>query len=171
MIDGRHFDRQVESELNRVLGPIERGSIPAWRAPEPVHLARAAVGVKALTGVAVVVLAGAGATAAGAAVATGSMNPSAWGQKAAVCNASLRASGMTGFARCFEGTTASHSTLRSGDRPAAKSPETPGGGQTGERDKRPSPASSPSPVTQAPGGPTVNGPPLISPGPGPGASH
>ncbi len=163
MIDWRDFEGQIKRELKGVLGPIELGSIPAWRAPARGRGARTALGVKAVTGLAVVALAGAGATAAGAAALTGSTNPSDWGQQAAACRQSLRASGMNGFTSCLQSGGGARQTRT---HTATQSPTAHSGGQ-GDRDTRPTP----SPFIAPPVGPTVGGPPLISPGPGPGTSH
>src|SRR4029077_2141627 len=78
------IERELESELHRVLDPVASMSIPARRAVRsagPVKTllggAGAALTVKILTGVAV---AAAAVTVAGAAT-THSLNPSVWGQQ------------------------------------------------------------------------------------------
>jgi hypothetical protein len=78
------LERELESELHRVLDPVASMSIPTRRAVRstgPVKTllggAGAALTIKILTGVAV---AAAAVTVAGAAT-TGSLNPSVWGQQ------------------------------------------------------------------------------------------
>ena len=96
MTDTADFDGRIERELNRVLGPVDGASIPAWRTPPQVGFVRriaggagAAISLKVLTGLAVVAFAAAGTEAA----VTGSLDPSVWGQQVkqevATCKAAL----------------------------------------------------------------------------------
>ena len=78
------LERELESELHRVLDPVASLPIPARRAPQsrgPMKTllggAGAALAVKVLSGVAV---AAAAVTVAGAAT-TGSLNPTVWGNQ------------------------------------------------------------------------------------------
>ena len=100
------LDRELESELHRVLDPIAAQPIPARRVHASRIRARAVVGgagaalsVKLLTGLAV---AAAAVTVAGAAT-TGSINPVDWGaqvsQHVASCKAAL-AAGQHGIGDC-----------------------------------------------------------------------
>ena len=109
------FDREIESELSRILGPVDRASIPAWRAPVSGGVmkrlfggAGAALGAKLLTGFAVAALA---TTAAGVAT-TGSINPNDWGQQVVQqvqhCKDTLRASGVRGIGECVSAFASQH---------------------------------------------------------------
>lgn len=78
------LERELESELHRVLDPVASMPIPARRAVQPrgpiktlLGGAGAALTIKVLTGVAV---AAAALTVAGAAT-TGSLDPTVWGQQ------------------------------------------------------------------------------------------
>jgi len=105
------FDREIEQELSRVLGPIGTQTIPAWRTPASGGFMKrilggtgAAVAAKFLTGFAVVAFAAAGAGAATEAAISGSLNPLDWGQQVkqqvATCKETLRASGVRGIGPC-----------------------------------------------------------------------
>jgi hypothetical protein len=105
------FDGVIERELNRVLGPVDAQTIPAWRTPASGGFMKrilggtgAAVAAKLLTGFAVVAFAAAGAGAATEAAITGSLNPLDWGQQVkqtvATCKDTLRASGVRGIGPC-----------------------------------------------------------------------
>jgi hypothetical protein len=105
------FDREIERELNRILGPVDTQTIPAWRSPASGGFMKrilggtgAAVAAKLLTGFAVVAFAAAGAGAATEAAVTGSFNPLDWGQQVkqqvATCKDTLRASGVRGIGPC-----------------------------------------------------------------------
>jgi len=105
------FDREIERELNRILGPVDTQTIPAWRTPASGGFMKrilggtgAAVAAKLLTGFAVVAFAAAGAGAATEVAATGSFNPLDWGQQVkqqvATCKDTLRASGVRGIGPC-----------------------------------------------------------------------
>jgi len=100
------LERELESELHRVLDPILGLPIPARRASAPggylqrlLGGAGAALTLKVLTGVAA---AAAAATVAGAAT-TGSLNPTVWGQsvsqKVVSCKAAL-STGQHGIGDC-----------------------------------------------------------------------
>ena len=105
------FDREIERELNRVLGQVDTQTIPAWRTPASGGLMKrilggtgAAVAAKLLTGFAVVAFAAATAGAATEASISGSLNPLDWGQQVkqqvATCKDTLRASGVRGIGPC-----------------------------------------------------------------------
>src|SRR5437762_12005991 len=105
------FDREIESELSRVLGPVDRASIPAWRAPASGGAlkrlfggAGAALGAKLLTGFAVAALAAAGAGVAGEVAVTGSLNPNEGGQQVGqqrnTCKHTPRASRVPRIGQC-----------------------------------------------------------------------
>jgi hypothetical protein len=105
------FDREIERELNRVLGPVDAQTIPAWRTPASGGFMKrilggtgAAVAAKLLTGFAVVAFAAAGAAAATEVASTGSFNPLDWGQQVKqqvqTCKDTLRASGVRGIGPC-----------------------------------------------------------------------
>ncbi len=106
------FERELESELHRVIDAMTAGTIPAWRKVESggnmkkrlLGGAGAAIGVKILTGIAV---AAAAATVAGAATEvalTGSPNPLVWGQQVTqqveACKASAARLGVHGIGEC-----------------------------------------------------------------------
>ncbi len=120
------FDRDIESELSRVLGPVDRGSIPAWRAPASGGLMKrlfggvgAALGAKLLTGFAVAALAVAGAGVTTEVATTGSLNPSDWGkqvvQQVQTCKDTLRASGVRGIGQCVSAFAKQHGKIVSGE--------------------------------------------------------
>src|ERR1051326_5609790 len=105
------FDRDIESELSRVLGPVDRESVPVWRAPASGGVmkrlfggAGAALAAKIATGFAVAALAAAGAGVASEVATTGSLNPNDWGQQVVqqvnTCKDTLRASGVRGIGQC-----------------------------------------------------------------------
>lgn len=110
MID---LERQLESELHRVLDPVSRLPIPARRAAASARIrglvggAGAALAFKLVTGVAV---AAAAVTVAGAA-ATGSFNPGTWGQQVTerveACKSSLGA-GSHGIGGCVSSFASTH---------------------------------------------------------------
>jgi len=113
------FDREIESELSRILGPVDRASIPAWRAPASGGVMRrlfggagAALGAKFLTGFAVAALAVAGAGVTSEVATTGSLNPSDWGkqvvQQVNTCKETLRASGVRGIGQCVSAFAKQH---------------------------------------------------------------
>ncbi len=100
------LERELESELHRVLDPVSAGTIPVRRAVQHHGRVRALLGgagaaltIKVLTGVAV---AAAAVTVAGAAT-TGSLNPQVWGQQVkqqvATCKDKL-AQGQHGIGDC-----------------------------------------------------------------------
>ena len=120
------FDREIESELSRVLGPVDRASIPAWRAPASGGLMRrlfggagAALGAKLLTGFAVAALAVAGAGITSEVATTGSLDPSVWGQQVKEqvqdCKDTLRASGVRGIGQCVSAFAKQHGKAVSAD--------------------------------------------------------
>ena len=124
------FDREIESELNRVLGPVDRASIPAWRAPASrgpmrrlVGGAGAAVGAKLVTGFAVAALAVAGAGVTTEVATTGSLNPNDWGQQVSqqvqTCKDTLRASGVRGIGQCVSGFASQHGKAVSAEHRAS----------------------------------------------------
>lgn len=120
------FDRDIESELSRVLGPVDRASIPAWRAPASGGVmkrlfggAGVALGAKLLTGFAVAALAVAGAGVSSEVATTGSLNPSDWGQQVVqqvnTCKDTLRASGVRGIGECVSAFAKQHGKIVSGE--------------------------------------------------------
>jgi hypothetical protein len=121
MIDTNGFDGEIERELNRILRPVDGASIPVWRTPESGGLvtrilggAAAAIGLKVLTGFAVVAFAGVGALAATEAATTGSLNPADWGQQVklqvAACKAALT-DGKHGIGDCVSAFAKQHGDL------------------------------------------------------------
>jgi len=113
------FDREIERELNRILGPVDTQTIPAWRNPASGGFMKrilggtgAAVAAKLLTGFAVVAFAAAGAGAATEAAISGSLNPLDWGQQVKqqvqTCKDTLRASGVRGIGPCVSAFAKQH---------------------------------------------------------------
>ena len=113
------FDRQIERELNRILGPVDSASIPVRSAPASGGFMKrilggtgAAVAAKLATGFAVAALAAAGAGAATEAAITGSLNPMDWGkqvtQTVEKCKTDLRASGVRGIGPCVSAFAKGH---------------------------------------------------------------
>jgi hypothetical protein len=124
------FDREIESELSRILGPVDRASIPAWRAPASGGVmkrlfggAGAALGAKLLTGFAVAALAVAGAGVTSEVATTGSLNPSDWGQQVVqqvnTCKDTLRASGVRGIGQCVSAFAKQHGKVVSDEHRAS----------------------------------------------------
>jgi hypothetical protein len=124
------FDREIESELSRVLGPVDRASIPAWRAPASGGVmkrlfggAGAALAAKIATGFAVAALAAAGAGVASEVATTGSLNPNDWGQQVVqqvnTCKDTLRASGVRGIGQCVSAFASQHGKQVSADHRAS----------------------------------------------------
>src|SRR5690348_9008436 len=120
------FDREIESELSRVLGPVDRASIPAWRAPASGGLmkrlfggAGVALGAKLLTGFAVAALAMTAAGVTTEVATTGSLNPADWGQQVKEqvqdCKDTLRASGVRGIGQCVSAFAKQHGKAVSGE--------------------------------------------------------
>ena len=108
------LERELESELHRVLDPVSASAIPARRAVRHHGRVRALLGgagaaftIKVLTGVAV---AAAAVTLAGAAT-TGSLNPQVWGQQVKqqvdTCKDRL-AQGQHGIGDCVSGFSNQH---------------------------------------------------------------
>ncbi len=132
------FDRDIERELNRVLGPVRSASVPAWRTPASGGFmkkllggAGAALAAKIITGLAVGVLAAAGATAATEATITGSLNPSDWGkqvvQQVDKCKAALQP-GQHGIGQCVSAFAKQHGPAVSADHRASAGRTNPGQG-------------------------------------------
>jgi len=124
------FDSEIEHELNRILGPVDNASIPAWRAPAAGGFMKrvlggtgAAVAAKLLTGFAVVAFAAAGAGVATEAAISGSLNPLDWGQQVkqqvATCKDTLRASGVRGIGPCVSAFAKQHGPQVSADHRAS----------------------------------------------------
>jgi hypothetical protein len=120
------FDREIESELSRILGPVDRASIPAWRTPASGGVmkrlfggAGVALGAKLLTGFAVAALAMAAAGVTTEVATTGSLNPSDWGQQVKEqvqdCKDTLRASGVRGIGECVSAFAKQHGKIVSGE--------------------------------------------------------
>jgi len=137
------FDRDIESELSRVLGPVDRASIPAWRAPASGGVMRrlfggagAALGAKVLTGFAVAALAVAGAGVTTEVATTGSLNPSDWGQQVVqqvnTCKETLRASGVRGIGQCVSAFAKQHGKAVSDEHRASNAR---GNGNHGKNNK------------------------------------
>ena len=131
------FDRDIESELSRVLGPVDRASIPAWRAPASGGIMKrlfggvgAALGAKLLTGFAVAALAVAGAGVTTEVATTGSLDPSDWGkqvvQQVQTCKDAL-APGSHGIGQCVSSFASQHGKTVSSEHRATP---TPGQGHT-----------------------------------------
>jgi len=109
------FERELELELHRVLDPLARLAVPARRAMSNRSTrvrtllggAGAALSVKLLTGV---VVAAAAVTVAGAS-ATGSLDPTVWGQqvkdRVADCQSKL-ADGQHGIGDCVSSFASQH---------------------------------------------------------------
>jgi len=113
------FDREIERELNRILGPVDSASIPAWRTPASGGFMKrllggtgAAIAAKLATGFAVAALAAAGAGVMTEVATTGSLNPNVWGQQVkqtvATCKTTLRASGVRGIGPCVSAFAKQH---------------------------------------------------------------
>ena len=120
------FDREIERELGRVLGPVENASIPAWRTPASGGFMKkilggtgAALAAKLVTGFAIGALAAAGATEA---VVTGSLNPNDWGQQVVQqvnkCKAALQP-GQHGIGQCVSAFARQHGPAVSDDHRAS----------------------------------------------------
>lgn len=130
------LDRDLESELHRILDPLSARPIPPRRALASRTAARtlvggagAALGVKLLTGVAV---AAAAVTVAGAA-ATGSINPVVWGQQVSQhvsdCKAAL-ATGQHGIGDCVSAFANQHGQAVASDARQHGQGNDKGGGPT-----------------------------------------
>jgi hypothetical protein len=124
------FDREIERELNRILGPVDAQTIPAWRTPASGGFMKrilggtgAAVAAKLLSGFAVIAFAAAGAGAATEVAVTGSLNPADWGQQVkatvATCKTTLRASGVRGIGPCVSAFAKQHGDLVSDSHEAS----------------------------------------------------
>ena len=124
------FDREIERELSRILGPVEAQTIPAWRIPASGGFMKrilggtgAAIAAKVLSGIAVVAFAAAGAGAATEVAVTGSLNPNDWGQQVkatvATCKTTLRASGVRGIGPCVSAFAKQHGDLVSDSHQAS----------------------------------------------------
>jgi hypothetical protein len=120
------FDREIESELSRILGPVDRASIPAWRTPASGGVmkrlfggAGVALGAKLLTGFAVAALAVTAAGVTTEVATTGSLNPTDWGQQVKqqveTCKTTLRASGVRGIGECVSAFAKQHGKIVSGE--------------------------------------------------------
>lgn len=120
------FDRDIERELDRVLGPVKSSSIPAWRTPASGGFMKkilggtgAALAAKLVTGFAIGALAAAGATEA---AITGSLNPNDWGQQVVQqvqkCKAALQP-GQHGIGQCVSAFARQHGPIVSADHRAS----------------------------------------------------
>jgi len=132
------FDRDIERELHRILGPVESTSIPAWRTPASGGFMKrilggtgAAIAAKIVTGFAFGALAAAGATAATEASITGSLNPNDWGQQVVQqvqkCKAALQP-GEHGIGQCVSAFAKQHGPAVSADHRASPGRTNPGKG-------------------------------------------
>jgi hypothetical protein len=133
-----NFDRDIERELDRVLGPVGSASVPAWRKPASGGFmkrllggAGAALAAKVATGFAFGVLAAAGATAATEASITGSLNPNDWGQQVVQqvekCKAALQPD-QHGIGQCVSAFAKQHGPAVSQDHRASPGRTNPGKG-------------------------------------------
>ncbi|TMB99018.1 MAG: hypothetical protein E6J40_04975 [Chloroflexi bacterium] len=113
------FELELERELHRILDPISAVPIPPRRAPisggftkRLLGGAGAALALKLATGVAVAAFAAAAAGVATEVAATGSLNPSNWGQSVTkavqTCKDNLRASGTRGIGPCVSAIANQH---------------------------------------------------------------
>jgi hypothetical protein len=120
------FEQDIERELDRVLGPVETSSIPAWSTPASGGFVKrilggtgAALAAKVVTGFAIGAFAAAGATEA---AITGSLNPSDWGQQVVQqvdkCKAALQA-GEHGIGQCVSAFAKQHGPAVSADHRAS----------------------------------------------------
>ena len=133
------FDRDIEKELDRVLGPVDSASIPAWRSPASGGLMKkilggtgAAVAAKVVTGFAIGVLAAAGATEA---TISGSLNPNDWGQQVVQqvnkCKAALQP-GQHGIGQCVSAFARQHGPTVSADHRASNARTNSGNNRNGK---------------------------------------
>ena len=113
------FERDLESELHRVLDPMTAGPIPVRRSIQAggnmkrlLGGAGAAVGLKVLTGFAVAAAAATFAVAAGEVAITGSVNPLNWGHQVTTqvddCKASAARLGVHGIGQCVSSLAQQH---------------------------------------------------------------
>jgi hypothetical protein len=128
MSDMNDFERELESELHRILDPMTAGPIPARRATATsggsmkrlLGGAGAALGVKILTGFAVAAAAATFAAAATEVAITGSINPLNWGQQVTqqvdACKASAARLGVHGIGQCVSSFARQHGAAAS-DKP------------------------------------------------------
>lgn len=132
------FERELGSELHRLLDPISARPIPARRSmpvggslKKVLGGAGAAIGVKVLTGFAVAAAAATFAVAAGEVAKTGSVNPLNWGQQVkqqvADCKASAARLGAHAIGQCV-----APSAQKSGEA-VSDSPKTTGGPVSSEK--------------------------------------
>ena len=174
------IERELESELHRVLDPVASMPIPARRAVRsagPVKTllggAGAALTIKILTGVAV---AAAAVTVAGAAT-THSLNPSVWGQQVKqqveTCKDQL-AQGDHGIGDCVSGfanqhgqTVASDARQHGNGNGSGKDKQNNGNGNGNPKSDtgKDKPKESPSVEPAEPTDPSSHAPPRVSPGP------
>ena len=137
------FDREIERELNRILGPVDAQTIPAWRNPASGGFMKrilggtgAVVAAKLLTGFAVVAFAAAGAGAATEAAISGSLNPLDWGQQVKqqvqTCKDTLRASGVRGIGPCVSAFAKQHGDQVSDSHQASNARDNHGKGNNGK---------------------------------------
>jgi hypothetical protein len=113
------FEREIESELHRIIDPMTAAPIPFRRAMQPggsmkklLGGAGAAIGVKILTGIAVAAAATTFAVAATEVAITGSVNPTNWGQQVTTqvnaCKASAERLGVHGIGQCVASFARTH---------------------------------------------------------------
>jgi len=134
------FERELESELHRILDPIAAAPIPLRRAPSGAMARRllggagVALGLKLATGVAIAAFAAAAIGATTEVAVTGSLNPADWGQQVtttvADCKAKL-AAGQHGIGDCVSDFATQHGGLVSNQHRSDKSNGTTNGSTNG----------------------------------------
>ncbi|MEO8745366.1 MAG: hypothetical protein ABI334_04845 [Candidatus Dormiibacterota bacterium] len=146
------FERELESELHRILDPIAAATIPLRRVTESGGImkkllggAGAAIGVKLLTGLAVAAAALTVATAATEVATTGSLNPANWGQQVkqvvSECKASAERLGVHGIGQCVSSFARQHgadvkaSPKAKKDNPGQDKKDNPGQGNANGKNK------------------------------------
>jgi hypothetical protein len=119
------FERELESELHRLLDPMRAEAIPTRRVVASTGRglrkllggAGAALGVKVATGFAVAAVAATAAAAATEVATTGSLSPADWGQhvslQVATCKSEL-AAGQSGIGACVSTFANQHGASPSG---------------------------------------------------------
>jgi hypothetical protein len=125
------FERELESELHRLLDPMKAGqAVPTRRVVarpgrglrKLLGGAGAAIGVKVATGFAVAAVAATAAAAATEVATTGSLSPADWGQhvsqQVATCKSEL-AAGQSGIGACVSTFANQHGAAPAGPRQAS----------------------------------------------------
>lgn len=175
------LERELESELHRVLDPISRLPIPARHPAANARVrglvggAGAALAFKLATGVAV---AAAAVTVAGAAT-TGTVDPGTWGQQVSQhvqdCRNSLHALGTHGIGQCVSqfasthGQQVSNQARQHGQGSGGNGAAQGGGGSAGQGNGKAGGNGHGKGNTNPPGNPVRSPGGTIKPGPPPGA--